>query len=83
MADLNQLLLEKFHENKIKDGQLLKGLNIPLLPPKLTYRSYNNMQIDLWDKLEYKVAERVIDTKLDTVRDLEQIQNRNRQFYRI
>lgn len=76
-------MLELFHENYKQDEELLKGFKAPLLPPKLTYRSYNKMQIDLWDKLEYKVVEKVIDSRLDTVSDLELIQGRNRQFYRI
>lgn len=55
------------------EDEILKDFNAPILAPKLTYRSYNKMQIDLWEQLEYKVIERVIDSRIDTVIDLETI----------
>lgn len=64
-------MLEAFHENHKAGQEIMKGFKVPLLPPKLTYRSYNNMQVDLWDKLEYKAVERISDTRIDTVANLE------------
>jgi hypothetical protein len=40
------------------------------LQPKIMYVSYNKMQIDLWDRLEYKVSEKITDSRIDMINEL-------------